>query len=238
MVNSSHSVAILQPTYLPWVGYFNMIANVDEFIFLDSVQFNKRSWQQRNRIKWQGGERWLTVPVSLPSGRTTKINEVSVADKGTVFSHIDIITAAYSRAPHFPELLALLLPIYQSVPEDLCTLNVKIIRAICGAIGLDPKFTFSSTMSLAETKGELIYEIANAASASRYLSAPGSRGYLEASGVFSSGDIELVYFEQTPLAYPQAEEPFTPYLSVVDMISNVGLKAMKSNLYMSRSCEG
>ena len=232
MYQAEKKVAIMQPTYLPWIGYFNLIASVDEFVFLDSVQFNKRSWQQRNKIEGNSKEKWLTVPVTLPEGQQTKITDVLLADKAAVVSHLNLIKERYNSSPHITDVMNILTPVYDSLPNDLCSLNVSIITAFCEALSIETKFSHSSVLNIDSAKGELIYSVAEAVDATVYLSAPGSKGYLEDSEVFKSTPISLHYFEQKPLDYPQGNGDFTPYLSIVDLVANVGLEAATDNLRM------
>ena len=234
-VANLYRVAIMQPTYLPWCGYFNMIKNVDEFVFLDSVQFNKRSWQQRNRIEGEGSERWLTVPVYLESGRDTLIQDVKIADAKLVSGHYDIIKQRYSKTPYWNDLSDIIDPIYSSEIEFLSKLNTRLIIDICKALSINTKFSYSSDLNLSSSKGNLIFDIAENKEADVYVSAPGSREYLDESNVFGAGKIKLEYFEQSPLEYPQSGDVFSPYLSIIDLIANVGIAEASNSLYMELS---
>lgn len=232
----------MQPTFLPWIGYFSMMERVDEFVFLDHVQFNKRSWQQRNVILGNQGTQWLTVPVTSKGKREQIIDDVAIdSTQGFPQKHLRSIKAQYSNAPFFKELFPHLEEIFLS-NENLCQLNEKLIGAICKIIDIQTPTIRSIDLynkkEISGTKDELICSICIARGADAYLSAPGSKEYLEANDLMGNKNIKIVYHAYNHPQYPQATSEFIPYLSIIDLIFNCGpnsLKILKSGVSTEKS---
>lgn len=219
----AHTVAIMQPTYLPWIGYFDLIDQSDCFVFLDSVQFNKRSWQQRNRIKGPEGVLWLTVPVLSKGRRDQRILDV-VIDHTTNFQqkNINTITHLYSKAPFFGEYIDELSIVFPKSHQFLADLNIELIRWLCARIGIRTQMLKSSSISVGGKKVELLVNICKALKADRYLSAEGSRTYIEENNLFGQSGIDLRYQAYHHPQYRQLHGTFEPYLSVLDLLFNEG----------------
>jgi hypothetical protein len=217
------TVAIMQPTYLPWIGYFDLIDQSDCFVFLDSVQFNKRSWQQRNRIKGPEGILWLTVPV-LSKGRRDQIILDVAIDPSASFQekHIKMITHVYSKAPFFGKYIDELSLIFSRSHKFLADLNVDLIRWLCTQIGIGTQMVTSSSIDVEGKKVRLLVEICEALEADRYLSAEGSRTYIEENNLFGQSGIDLAYQAYHHPQYRQLHGTFEPYLSVLDLLFNEG----------------
>lgn len=221
------TIAIMQPTYLPWIGYFAMIDRVDTFVFLDSVQFARRSWQQRNRIKTANGPQMLTVPVHKKGARDQKIAEVTIDDQGHFADkHLRAIEHALAKAPHFDEHAAQLFAILQAGHERLVELNIELITWLTGAFGIESRFVRSSGLDVEGSKDELLADICRAFDATTYLSAPGSRAYIEASDAFERRGITVRYHDYDHPAYPQLYGTFAPYMSAIDLLFNVGPQSL------------
>src|SRR5947209_586580 len=128
--------AIMQPTYLPWAGYFHLISQVGMFVFLDDVQYEKNSWQNRNRILVNGQPHWLTVPVRR-LGLEQKINEVQIDDSSLWRKkHIRTLIETYAKHPHAASMLETVQPLLETSTDRLVDLNFSLIRAISGKLGL------------------------------------------------------------------------------------------------------
>ena len=146
----SKSIAIMQPTYLPWSGYFSLIDSVDQFVFLDHVQFARRSWQQRNRILQKGKELWLSIPV-VKSPQNTILTDIRVADIEAVKrSHIEKIRHSYGSLPYYTDYIDDLQACYDT--DNLVELNIRLITLLMEKIGIDTPVVRSSEMSLNENK--------------------------------------------------------------------------------------
>lgn len=224
---SRRTIAIMQPTYLPWVGYFDMIDRSDEFVFLDSVQFSKRSWQQRNRLKAVGQIQWLTVPSLSRGRREQRICEVEI-DPTANFAegHLKTITFLYRKAAHFSDYFEGLATVFGRGHRLLADLNIELIQWLCAQFGIDTPLLRSSHLQVAGKKTDLLVAICKAREAGGYLSAEGSRDYIEENNLFAANGIELGYHNYHHPEYRQLYGDFEPYLSALDLLFNVGPKSL------------
>lgn len=218
-------VAIHQPNYIPWPGYFHKLAECDVFVYLDAVQYPRgQSFAARNRIKTPNGVTYLTVPVSVPKGRQGKASylEVELADERWRDKHLKTVEQSYKRAPHFEEVFEL----YRSGLEGgqtLVDLNIGLIETIAGYLGIETKrVRLSETLESFGEKTELIVEICRAVSADAYLSGSGGGREYTDEGLLAHHGLELRYDEYEYPEHPQLWEGFEPNLSVLDMLFNCG----------------
>ncbi len=228
-------VAIMQPTYLPWIGYFDLMDQCDLFIFLDSVQFDKRSWQQRNRIKSQKGEEPLTVPVFSKGKFDQKINEVEI-DHTSRFSdkHLKTIQHAYAKAPFFNEYFEDLSKIFSKKQPLLVDLNISLIIWFKEKIGIKTKLVRSSQIGGNGSKVELLVSLCKEVGATHYISPPGSKNYIDENNLFISNGITLSYHSYQHPQYAQLHGDFLPYMSILDLLFNEGsntLSIIRSKLH-------
>lgn len=216
-------VAIMQPTYLPWYGYFELINRVDTFVFLDSVQFAKRSWQQRNSIKTANGSMWLTVPI-LSKGKKDQLIKDTLIDKDSKFisKHIKSIEINYANASFFGSEAKLLFDILRSDYKYISDLNIDLITNLCERLKIKTNFIRSSTLKHYGSKADLLASICSIVEASEYISPPGSRNYLELSNSFMKINLPVKYFEYSQPIYNQLWGDFLSNLSITDMLLNCG----------------
>jgi hypothetical protein len=220
-------VAIMQPTYLPWSGYFGLMHSVDLFIFLDSVQFARRSWQQRNQIKTANGAQWLTVPVNSKGKRDQRIDEVEI-DSTAQFAaaHTRAIELNYRKSAAYetvaPEILAELNKPHLLLAE----LSIGLTRKIQTMLGIETPMLRSGAMHGAGTKAELLVSLCREVGATEYVSPPGSQEYLDESDAFKHADIPVRYFQFRHPEYPQLFGDFLPYMSCIDMLLNCGDRSL------------
>ena len=221
--------AIMQPTYLPWIGYFDLIDSVDKFVFYDDVQFSKQSWQCRNKVQTANGVSWLTVPLQK-CDLSTNINKVAINyTKPWVKKQLKTIFYNYSKAPYFDEVYSFLENIFiQNKYHYLADLNISIIKAITVKIGITTELIINSTLSNIETNREKkLIEICLNLECSAYISPLGSSPYLESSNAndeFRSHKIKLMYHNYQHPIYQQKQGEFTPYLSIIDLLFYSGFK--------------
>ncbi len=218
----------MQPTYLPWLGYFSLIQQVDEFVFLDHVQLVKRSWGVRNRIKTAQGELYLTVPVRKTASRdeTTYANAAINFEEDWKKKHLKSIEASYRKAPYFdslfPEIEALLKPDYESVGM----LNSSIIRRVSQLLGLTTAFHHSSRMpGLTEKKDALLTQICKQLGATSYLSPEASSVYIDLiapGGALAENGISVFYHQFNHPTYPQLYGEFLSHMNIFDALMNLG----------------
>lgn len=218
--------AIMQPTYLPWLGYFALIKSVDVFVFLDDVEFSHQSWQQRNRIKTQSGPQWLSVPVRLAGKSQQLIHDVEINDSQPWRRrHVNTILMGYAKAPYMALHRSWIQNIYQTQQASLCNLNIGIIQDIAGFLGLKTEFRRSSTMEkLDDRVGRLVAYCKNVG-ANEYISPPGSFDYLGAGEEFNREGIRLSYMHYEHPLYEQLHGSFVAYLSAIDLLLNEGPKS-------------
>lgn len=220
-------VAIMQPTYLPWLGYFAMIDQVDVFIIFDSVQFSKRSWQQRNQIKTASGPMWLTVPVASKGKRGQLINKVEIDIIRNYHSaHVASLENNYRQSPFFSEYSSELFALLEKGHLYLSELTAELIVYFCKVLGITTPIKYSSKMENKGTKADLLAMLCEQVDATEYFSAPGSREYLEESDAFDKRNIPIKYNEYKILEYPQLFGAFIPYLSIIDLLFNVGPESL------------
>lgn len=218
-------VAIHQPAYLPWLGYLARIAACDAFVFLDTVQFEKNSFTNRNRIKTANGPQWLTVPV-LGHGHTTKpMNELAIDNRQDWRKkHLRSVEQNYSRAPWFKQNFSRLAKLYSEPTDRLADLCFSQLQFWLAEFEITTPVVRASSLPVTGQKSGLVLALCEHLGASRYLSGPMGRDYLEL-GEFARRGIAVDFDEFVHPAYPQLYGDFVPALSVVDYWMNCGREA-------------
>jgi len=213
--------AIMQPTYLPWLGYFELIAKSDVFVFFDDVQFIKRSWQHRNRIKSNQGELMLTVPVLSKGKHGQKINEVEISNDGHWRKkHIQSIKVNYRKARYFRDYIDELEHIYSKDYSRLLDLNVTLTKFLMAKIGIKTRTILSSQLQVEGERNEKIVGICKKVQADVLYDAQGAQEILD-QGYFEQNNVKLVFQKYQHPVYRQLG-PFIPYMSTLDLLFNEG----------------
>ncbi len=226
------SVAIMQPTYLPWIGYFGLMDAVDIFVLLDIVQFDRRSWQQRNRIKTVTGPMWLTVPVISKGKRSQSILETKIdTHQKFPLSHCRSISQNYSKSSHFKKYWPDIENIINSKHDHLSSLTISLISLIKNQLAISTELILASNLSVSGNKDVLLLNICEEVGAKVYISPPGSEGYLGPENCFDGSEVTLKYFSFKHPEYSQLFESFMPYMSIIDLLFNTG----KASLEVIRS---
>ncbi len=217
------TVAILQSSYVPWKGYFDLMDLVDEFILLDNVQYTRRDWRNRNRLKSPTGVRWLTIPVQVKGRYLQRIDETLVSDPNWAAKHWAIIASWYRRAPFFERYSPLLEAIYLSIKDGYLTaINRRFLEALRDLLAITTPITLSTDYPDDENKSERLLSICRAAGAGRYVSGPAARAYLDERHFHDEGiEVEWMNYEGYP-EYEQLYPPFDHRVSVLDLLFNVG----------------
>ena len=227
-------IAIMQPTYMPWMGYFSMIDQVDEFVFLDSVQLSGRSWQVRNKIKLNGQEKMLTIPIDKSIERDRRIiNSTPYTDAMWKKSHLGTIQHAYRKSPFYDSVMGFLEDIYSKDYNSIGNMNVAFISEICKRIGIQTQLCTSGNLKVSGHKDKLLVHICQNLKAETYLSAQGSATYIEKDGVggeFGRQGIELLYFNYEHTVYIQQGENFISCVGIYDLLFNVGFEKALSHI--------
>lgn len=216
-------VAILQSNYIPWKGYFDMIASVDEFILYDDMQYTRRDWRNRNQIKTPQGVQWLTVPVLVKGKYYQTIRETAIDGDSWATSHWQSIVQNYRRTLHFDEIAAWLEPLYADTHyTHLSQLNRKFIESICDFLGITTKITNSWDYTLTTGKTERLADLCLQAGGTEYISGPSAKNYVE-EDIFSERKIKLTWFDYNGYAeYPQLWGEFTHGVTILDLLFNCG----------------
>ncbi|HXZ48488.1 MAG TPA: WbqC family protein [Usitatibacter sp.] len=219
------TVAVLQSNYVPWKGYFDIIHDVDTFVFYDDVQFTKNDWRNRNRIKTAQGVRWLSVPVGAHIGRT--IREVAIPDARWQRKHYETLRQSYSKAPRFRDVEPFLEEVYlERAWDNLSALNRFLIERIArDFLGIATRFDDSSRYALAGTGQERLLAQLAAVGATTYVSGPSGRNYMDVAQ-FERRGIRVVFKDYSGYPeYPQLHPPFEHRVSILDLLFHAGRDA-------------
>jgi WbqC-like protein len=216
-------VAILQSNYIPWKGYFDIIHDVDTFIFYDDVQYTTRDWRNRNRIKTETGPQWLSIPVGSHVHR--RICDVTLpADGSWTAAHWSRIERGYRNAPEFARYRQYFKSFYLGHTwTSLSELNQALVLGICrDLLGVTTHFEQSTDYAPTGTRGERIIDLLQQAGADVYVSGPAARAYIT-DETFAKAGIEVVWKDYTGYPeYPQLHGPFRHDVSILDLLFHVG----------------
>ena len=221
-------VVVLQSSYIPWKGYFDLIRAADQFVFYDEVQYSHHDWRNRNLVKTTTGPTWLTIPVKVAGAFGQRIDEVAIAQPGWWRKHWKTVSQAYARAPFFREYGERVHALYAGLDGEtsLARVNRHLTEGLCGLLGIDTALRSSAEFPRTATDPtERLVEICLQAGADRYLSGPSARDYLRPEA-FARHGIMLEYADYSRYApYPQLHGEFAHGVSVLDLIFNTGADA-------------
>ena len=217
-------VAIHQPQYLPTLRYFAKVAACDILVHLDTVQFQRRGFQNRNMVKTPHGARMLTVPVN--AHRETVIADVTIDGAAWVDKHVTTLQHAYGKAPFYAPLGDEFLPMLKSGFVKLADLNIATTAWTLRGLGATCRQLRASELGVAGAKGDLIIAVCKAVGAGVYYSGEGARAYQDPAA-FAAEGIELRYQRFVHPTYPQlhADQGFLPDMAAIDLLVNAGPQA-------------
>jgi WbqC-like protein family len=219
-------IAIAQSNYIPWKGYFDMIASVDEFVIYDDMQYTRRDWRNRNQIKTPQGVQWLTVPVLVKGKYHQRIRDTEIDGDEWAINHWKALSQNYSRSPYFSEVSRWLEPIY--LDENftyISALNRRLIEAICVFLGITTLISNSWDYHLPSGKTSRLASICIQAGATEYFSGPAAKSYIDES-LFNFNGIKVTWFDYAGyLEYPQLWGDFVHGVTILDVIFNCGPEA-------------
>jgi hypothetical protein len=220
-------IAITQSNYIPWKGYFDMIACVDEFVLYDDMQFTRRDWRNRNLIKTDQGLHWLTIPVQSKRHYFEAIKNIRVSDQIWAEKHWKTIRFNYARAPHFDEYGPQIASLYQAAAQEemLSRINHLFLLGLCRLLRITTPLKWSTDYEVESGKNERLISICRQSGAASYLSGPAAREYLDESA-FRTAGVRVDWMEYS--WYPVYAQRFGAYVhgvSVLDVIFNCGEKA-------------
>lgn len=223
-------VVILQPSYIPWRGYFDQIRRADVFVFYDDVQYDKRGWRNRNQIKTPRGKQWLTIPVRSHGAQTESIpiHQIHIAwDKPWNADHLKSLQHSYNKAPYFRAYMPLLEQFYGRHDEYLADFTVDFTIALAREIGIQhTRFLRSSTLSAKGQKTDRLISILQIVGGTHYLSGPSAREYIEPEK-FAAAKITLEYMQYNYAEYSQLYPPYDPFVSILDLLFMTGPEAIQ-----------
>ncbi|WP_454692310.1 WbqC family protein [Achromobacter aloeverae] len=227
-------VAIVQSNYIPWKGYFDMIAAVDEFILYDDMQYTRRDWRNRNQIKTPQGAQWLTVPVIVKGRYFQKIRDTEIDGDDWSSAHWKSLVQNYKRAPYFGEISAWLEPIYlEEKFKYLSKLNRRLIEAVCLYLDIKTVITNSWDYELAEGKSERLADLCRQVAGTRYISGPAAKDYID-EDVFREMGVDLRWFDYE--GYPEYRQLWGDFIhgvSVLDLLFNHGKESYSYMRYVT-----
>lgn len=220
-------VVVLQPSYLPWRGYFHLIQKADLFVFYDDVQYDARGWRNRNRFKTAGGTKWLTVPVHSADAQAEHRPITSIEiDWSTQWTrkHQATILQAYAKAPHFDRYRPLLDGIFSRRDRFLADLTIDTTVNLSRELGLATRFLRSSSLGADGNRTDRLLEVLRKVGATSYLSGPSARSYLDEAKLAAAGiALEYIAYDYPP--YPQLHGIFEPFVSIIDLLMMTGPEA-------------
>lgn len=218
---------ILQPGYIPWLGYFDQLYKSDVFVVYDDVQYDKHGWRNRNRIKTPSGTQWLTVPV-LTHGQAKPTNREIRIDNRQPWGrkHLQALRVNYAKAPAFGEVFPQLEAVLVQPWDRLFDVCWAVVEAVCELFGLSREIRFSSEMGIPGEKTGRLITICKALGADHYLTGDAAKDYLD-ERQFADNGIHLEYHRYRHPVYQQLHDQFVPYLSVVDLLMNHGRESLK-----------
>lgn len=230
------NAAIMQPTYLPWSGYFGLIGSVNKFVFLDDVQISLPSWQNRNRIMGQNGPLYLTLPANLKSADSKSIRDITLESEHLIKrKHLEAIRHSYRKAAFYKPVFSIMQEIYSRNHIYISNLNIDLIRTFSHALGYETEFHLSSEINVQGSRSEKLINILHNLKSDCYYSPIGSREYIEQDGLFSSINFPVFFQYFNPEPYPQLAPGFTPYLSAIDLFFCLGFEESKELIARNQS---
>ena len=221
------TMVVLQSSYIPWKGFFDLIRHSDEFVIYDDAQFTRRDWRNRNLIKTAAGPQWISIPVEVKGKFNQKIKDTKIAAPDWQIQHFKTIQHAYARAPFFKFYSEQIENLYRTATSTyLSEVNYHFMSGICAILDIKANFRWSSEFKLAEDRNVRLASICQQAGATRYVSGPSAKAYLDES-IFHSLGISVDYFSYSDYPeYPQLHGQFCHEVSIIDLLLNVGPDAL------------
>ena len=216
-------VAISQSNYIPWKGYFDLVNRVDVFVLYDDMQYTRRDWRNRNKIKISRGTQWLTIPVKVKGKYFQRINETRICDQKWPEKHWRTIELNYKKAKYFFEYRNVFKKIYSQMEEEfLSIINYKFIKCICKLLGINTEIIWSSEFDLVGDRNERLLNICTTLGASEYISGPSAQSYMDID-LFKNNMIKVSWmnYDDYP-EYSQTSYPFEHGVTILDLIFNEG----------------
>jgi hypothetical protein len=234
----SNTVAIHQPTFFSWLGFYDKILRSDIFVILDSVQFPKTGgfWVNRTKILISGNEHWLTIPVNRNYAGTRNINEMEINNSSAWQEKtIKTIDINYRKAPHFDEVFPMVSSLLEDKTGSICEYVLNIIYRMCSLLGLDKsKMIRSSSLAYEGNATDMLISLTKLVGGNAYMCGGGAQNYQE-DEKFEAAGLELIYQNFHHPVYPQFNsKEFVPGLSIIDSLMNLGIEGVKNLIYSNK----
>jgi hypothetical protein len=220
------ALVVLQPGYLPWLGYFDLLKKADVFVHYDDVQFDKHGWRNRNRVKGPKGAIWLTVPILHHGRMGQSILDVEIDDRQDWRrKHLSTIGQLYARAPFIDTILPRLREIIERPWPRLVDLDLALIDWLAAEIRISTPCYRGSELDIGGHRNERLINLCHRFGATRYISGNAAQDYLDQAR-FAAAGIEVVWHNYSHPTYAQQHGEFVPYLSALDLVLNLGEKSL------------
>ena len=222
---------ITQSNYIPWKGYFDAINSVDVFVVYDEMQYTKRDWRNRNKIKTQNGLKWLSVPVNVKGKFEQKINETEINDFSWNKKHWDTIKQTYNKAPYFKEYKSFFEELYLNCDlKTISEVNLHFIKAICHLLDIKTTIIFSKNLELKGDKTDKLLNICLDLNITDYYSGPAAKNYMD-TNLFNEQNVKVHWFDYSN--YPEYDQLYSEFehgVTILDLIFNCGVEETKKNM--------
>ncbi len=220
-------LAVLQPSYLPWLGYFDQIDRVDVFVYYDDVQYDRNGWRNRNRVKGPNGPVWLTVPVKHTGRGLQRICDVEIdGQRNWAQKHLRSIAQFYAKAPYVNDYIPRLTELLGQTWTHLADLDIAINEAIIEWLGLGARVVRSSTLRVEGDRNERLIHICRHFGAGHYLSGNAAKSYVDLEAFAASG-ISVEWQDYEHPNYSQLHGTFVSHLSTIDLLMNAGPETLR-----------
>jgi hypothetical protein len=228
MAVQQKKVAILQSNYIPWKGYFDIIAKADVFVFYDNCQYTKGDWRNRNKIKTATGTQWLTVPIKTKGRKIQKINEAEVSNTFWVDKHLKSLEINYRKSRYFSRTMEWVYPLYSCFKEHkrLSAINKLLIKKVCEELVIKTAIIDADKFHIEGQKSHALLSILQqVGGVSHYISGPAARNYLD-EGLLNHHGIKVEWMDYSGYPeYCQLYPPFVHDVSIMDLLFNEGLNS-------------
>lgn len=218
------TIVISQPMFFPWIGIFAQACYSDFFVHYDDVQLPQgRSFMSRVQVKTEHGSKWLTAPLKKHNSNTLIMNAELVIEENWREKHLKFLAQVFARAPYVREMLEIVRDVYDIKCDNLSELNIAGIERISSYFGLSTCFIRSSKLGFSSASTDKILDIVTHLNGRRYITGHGARNYLKHEK-FEEKDIRVEYMDYNIRPYSQLYGAFTPYVTILDLIANMGQK--------------
>ncbi len=226
-MSEPRTCVVLQPGYLPWLGFFEQMHRADEFVYLDDVQFDKHGWRNRNRVKGPAGPRWLTVPVRIAGLNQPRIADVEIdaTQRRWATKHLQALRSNYAPCPFFDWLYLELEGTLQQPWTHIAELDIALASLLCRKLGIERRTHRSSQLGAGDGRCERLVEICQRLNCTHYYSGAAASDYLD-HAAFAQAGITVEFQDYAHPAYPQRYGAFVSHLSVVDLMFNCGPRSL------------